>query len=388
MAYYLNKNSGNVWVGDHIREGTNKQLGGTSSSVSIAVSQKEAGSTDRDYHIFQIDSSSGRLSHGKLSPPYQNAGDADHIRTYRLHDGTTTVEDFGVLTDVWGMVGADEGLDTAPRSIPPEKDRTRLYFYTADGQGVINGYVRDEIDVNWKVYGRGANRPLSSVRVVQSPKPVVNDPDDKIDGKELPGILRDTDYIVYGAIPDDNRNDGRIYVDYRRWPEGKKEGKTALLKDGWAPGPRGLGPSYLGISVDKRYVWLYTSWGFACATHASVMRCLEGKIASPGWILSDPACLKEKRLGNLCSCDDSTLLAALLGPRDDQVELRNGGWPLYTGAYDVDLKNRKIAVKFAPCENGAKSYRSDKVRLSCWPLLEDLMQYLQERVGDSSHVPH
>jgi len=366
MVFHLSYNVGPIWVGDQIRQGINTKLAASASAASVAVSQKQAGSADRDYHVFLIQN--GGLHHWKLISPYKNSGDGNHVRSYRLHDGTQRNENFGALTDVWGMVGGDEGLDNAPHSIQSEKGRDRLYFYTADGQGAINGYVQDELGVVWKTYGRSANRPLSMVRAVQNPEPVLNDPDPA-------AALQDIDYIVYGGTD----NFGHIYVDSRRSPQGK----TRILKEGWVPGPWG-GNSYTGASVDKHYLWIHAPLSFACATHASVMRCLEGTIASPRWAHGDPVFLKNKKLGNLCSCDDGTILASLT-----EGNVEGGlGWPLYTTAYDVDLKKQSIAVDFFSIPNGASSYRNNKVRLSCWPLFEAMTEYLEKRVGHSDHIPH
>ena len=146
-------------------------------------------------------------------------------------------------------------LDTTS-SIGPEKGKDRIYFYAVKGPRTINGYVRDnETRTVTRIYGQDVDiHELKWVRVVQGPEAVPGDPDDNPKSaipsptgsddrvksakpKELPGILRNVDYLVYGGNQSIKNNRGDyIYVDSRRSP---RKPKQPIRKDGFVPGPWG-----------------------------------------------------------------------------------------------------------------------------------------------------
>jgi hypothetical protein len=416
MVFHLSTKGGELFAGDHIEEGTYARLGGISTAVSVAVSQKEMGSEDPVYHLLRLKDypAAGSVWHRKLSSPYNETlgtqdipqlmpwlllppGEAIHRQSQEFQQ---RVKDLGVLldpelsgiSDVWGMVGGDHHLDTNPpaKSIGTEKGRNRIYFYTAKDKNTINGYVRDEKGAVTKIYGRGVTGPeLKWVRVVQCPEPVVGDPDDKIDSTELPGILRNIDYVVYGGCPP-----GKLYIDSRRSPRGKDR----ILKNAFVQGPWGVN-WYHGLGVDQRYVWLHAPLGFACATHASVMRCLEGKLETPTWMYHqmDATLPKGKedpkgKILDLCPGDDGSFLVSLT----EGDPLSTDGAPLYSAAYHVNLKTRHIAVHWARDRSGAPqragegiaSYRSCKVPLFCWPQLEGLIEFVEETYPEHAAQAH
>ena len=413
MLFQLSKSGGPIYVGDHIQQGQNTLLGGSSIGLSVAVSQSEIGSEDPAYHLLplQIDARtrSSCLSHRELSAPYtekineMNPGVVQGLGIgLQLSRPLKALGDddpeFSGIYDVWGMTGGDQRLDTNPKekSIGTEKGRDRIYFYTAKGN-TINGYVRDETGSLTKILTKVVTGPqLECVRVVQGPTAIVGDPDAKI------GFLQNVDYVVYGGC----QVGDSIYVDYRRSPRGKNR----ILKDGFvrgpwhAPGLRVPGllnaqfQGYSGLGVDQTYLWVHTSQAFACATHASVLRCLAGEIDKPTWIIHqmDVSLPKGKqdpkgRISNLCPCDDGTLIFSL-----SEGEVSTGGAPLYSAGYHVNLKTGHLAVHWvrdssrAPkrIENGAAAYRLCKVPLFCWPRLDGLIKFVEETYPEHATQAH
>src|SRR5262249_37032419 len=150
----------------------------------------------------------------------------------------------------------------------------------------------------------GVKSISNSVRVVHLPRPCEDDPD----ADSLVSGSTTVDYITYGGL----KSSSEVYVD-------------AAGKEGYVPTPL---DSYNGVRVDQHYVWVFDSSASACATQASVVRCLNGKSERPRWICHSPTDLlytaafhqhqhevtrRRPLLGlvDLCPCDDGTLIAAL-----------------------------------------------------------------------------
>jgi hypothetical protein len=396
-AFQLSMKNGPIWVGDQIQKGENTPLLGSADGLSVAVSQITMWSQYPEYHLLRLHQG-GRLSHLKLSAPYtQVIIDPSPGVVHGLLTKVVALLDHPELTglsDVWGVVGGDQRLDTNPKvkSTGSEKNRDRVYFYTARGKRFIDGYVRDEAGSITKIYGREVRGPeLKWVRVVQSPQAVKGDPDDKVElpakssssGQKSPrwrpGILQGVDYLVYGGC-----QSGDVYVDFRRSPRGK----DPVVKEGFVRGPW-EGNWYYGLAVNRNYVWVHAPAGFACATHASVIRCLEGKLDKPAWAYHqmDATLSKGKedpkgKILDFYPCDDGSFLASLT----EGDPLATNGEPLYTAAYHVNLKTHYIAVHWIRDRakviqrigNGAKAYRSCKVPLFCWPQLDALMKHVEQ----------
>ena len=379
MLFLWNK-SGDLWAGDHLNEGTNAHLGGACTAVAVAVSQREVGWASRAYHLLRVEN--GTVRHWELRPPYAAAS-----------PGITFL--MNGISDVWGMVGGDQRLVTyVNRPGTYTKGKDLIYFYTVKGR-TIHGWSRDnEERTVIDFYTQDVNVPeLKWVRVVQGPEAVDGDPDDRTGSKELPGILRNVDYLVYGgnqSVLDTPRWKTRgdyIYVDSRRSPRGKER----IRKDGFVPGPW-KGAYYYGLGVTQRYVWVHAPLGFACATHASVMRCLEGEIEEPTWMFhymrdhpslgtsTDP----KGRIMDLCPSDDGSLVVCLTEGDPSSAD----GAPLHTAAYHVNLKSRYIALqRWTRCGAGAAAYRTCKVPLFCWPWLQGLMEFVEQTYPKHADTP-
>jgi hypothetical protein len=203
---------------------------------------------------------------------------------------------------------------------------------------------------------------------------LLDDPDNK------PGILTDA-YCVYGGLV---RENSEIYVDI--------SGRLGYVPSPWA--------GYDGLGVDRHYVWVFGSGGVACATHASIMRCLKGEIPQPRWsqhwpmqILYTQKYFEEEKkvvgqhrrpllgLVDVCPCDDGTMVAALYVRsvrRNDPNEFDSQEYysftdsrALYTAAYQTDLNKKSLTVDWTKIE-GSEAVRVHKLPVYCWSQFERL----------------
>ena len=91
----------------------------------------------------------------------------------------------------------------------------------------------------------------------------------------------DADAIPRGSAwldPEQPAYAALIYAGLRSAPEIYVNGLNA---GHYVPSPW---PTYTGIAVDKHYLWVFQPYGFACATHASVISCILSKRTAPRWI--------------------------------------------------------------------------------------------------------
>jgi hypothetical protein len=163
---------------------------------------------------------------------------------------------------------------------------------------------------------------------------------------------------------------------------------------------------YVGIEVDRHLVWVFSHWGFACATHASIIACILQKIPQPRWIqYAIPARLLGTypwfergmrmpdregwaELGNptdvkgivsLSPCEDGTLFANIVHRAfGAHANPWSGSWTafddprMYTTNYTIDVARQSIAVSdnWFRVEGGA--WKVQKVPIPCWSLMESL----------------
>ena len=131
--------------------------------------------------------------------------------------------------------------------------------------------------------------------------------------------------------------------------------------------------SYNGIEVDPYYLWVFGKGGIACATHTSIIKCRQGKIATPSWIYHDignqfPSTLE---VTSLCPCADGTLVANIQGN-------------IYTADYEIERAVHKGNV-FIPgrivtsswVKRGGNAKQVIKMPIPCWSMLETLRTNLQ-----------
>ena len=112
---------------------------------------------------------------------------------------------------------------------------------------------------------------------------------------------------------------------------------NALNSDGYVPSPWTY---YIGIAADRHYLWVFGSGGFACATHASVISCLQGKRQSPRWMTYY---IPDKMYGRHPYFDSH---GGFLGYQD--------GWDLRAHARGSSEypTNFKGLISMSPCDDG------------------------------------
>ncbi len=230
-----------MWVGDHIQEGKMKPRRSV-HGVAVAVSQKGGARTIAVYHLLRLKPILQPVPcvHRKLRSPYSGpALDGDDLAlSGSAASGFTMVIGPSDRSQRRRRIVWDVGSSRIERSIrrlghgrrrsppryhpPPgigkEKGKNRIYFYAVKGPRTHKWVCPRQR--KWRtvtrIYGQDVDiHELKWVRVVQGPKAVVGDPDDKKSAipsptgsddrvksakpKELPGILRNVDYVVYGG---------------------------------------------------------------------------------------------------------------------------------------------------------------------------------------------
>jgi hypothetical protein len=157
-------------------------------------------------------------------------------------------------------------------------------------------------------------------------------------------------FLSYSGFRDDNK----IYVvtwDYAG--SGPVEGP-----ENWT--------SYNGIEVDPYYLWVFGKGGIACATHASIIKCRQGKITRPSWIRHDfdkQVFPSAPEVTSLYPCADETLVANVQGN-------------IYTADYEIDRKSRRI-VTSSWVKRGGNAKQVIKMPIPCWSMLESLRANLE-----------
>jgi hypothetical protein len=132
----------------------------------------------------------------------------------------------------------------------------------------------------------------------------------------LPGLGQPAIYVGHDATQD-------IFV--RAWDKGWS------VRSPWN--------LYSGIAVDSRHVWVFHPGGFACATHASVLRTVAG--GKPQWM--------EYQLPN-------RLLARLLNTRGEETPLGvSGRWKVDLDDETESMPPLKGLISFSPCDDGTIS---------------------------------
>jgi hypothetical protein len=173
--------------------------------------------------------------------------------------------------------------------------------------------------------------------------------------------------LVYLGV----RNDNSIQVVASKWQGyfwGTVPGPTDIYERPWT--------SYNGIEVDPYYLWVFGKGGIACATHASIIKCRQGKIRRPSWIHHDydKQIFPGRDAGglpevtSLCPCADGTLVANI----QDNI---------YTADYEIVHAERysssRQIVFSSWVKRGGKAKQVIKMPIPCWSMLERLRANLQ-----------
>lgn len=361
MFWMIGENA-RLYAGTHIKQGVFSDLGGEWKRLSVIVPRKDIGSPHPTYYHVGLESWG--------TPGYDRTYISEMKSPYTGQDSKQLVDENGKddpgfhgLSDIWAE---------------PGDQLNNIRLYTAKGK-VITGCgvdVEKGMDKARRTgYAQTLKADVKSVRALHNPQAFSGDPDNTTD------ILKGVDFCVYGGFA---RENSEIFADIGNG------------KSGYVPSPWG---GYDGLGVDRHYLWVFGSGGLACATHASVARCLKGEITRPRWMEHWPKDLlytkkynrdknevlgEEKPLKGLvdvCPCDDGTLVAALYTrtvtltyprlPSNYPLYSFDDINALYTAAYHTDLKNKAIRVDWTKIEVST-GVRVQKLPVFCWSLFESL----------------
>lgn len=116
--------------------------------------------------------------------------------------------------------------------------------------------------------------------------------------------------------------------------------------------------------------WLFGKGGIACATHASVIKCRQGKIRRPSWIYHDfdKEQFKKPEVISLHPCPDGTLVVSL----QDEI---------YTADYRIDRALNRVVTTYWT-KRGGQAQQVVKMAIPCWLALESLKTTLQAQPSD------
>lgn len=121
---------------------------------------------------------------------------------------------------------------------------------------------------------------------------------------------------------------------------------------------------YNGIEVDPYYLWVFGKGGIACASHASMIKCRQGKIPRPNWIYHDfDKQFTTPEVTSLYPCVDGTLLISML---DD----------IYTADYNISRDKDRI-LPSSWVKRGGVAKQVIKMSVPCWSVLESLRANLE-----------
>lgn len=347
-------NGGELYGGSQIRRGEFEDLDAQGKKIAIAASAKDLQTSIPTYHVFHVErGDNGRLYHGLSRYPYDKAPIWSDL-------GATVTG----LTDIWATYG-------------PGDDPAEIYFHGTKGNDIIGYVLKKDGTVRDGNYRLTLKSKANAVRVVRAPKLLTDDPD--VDVKD-PG-RKAQPYVLYGGC----EASGDIFV------------TTQGEASGYVPSPWG---EYRGLGVDETYLWVFGSGGFACATHASMVRCLKKEIAQPRWMTHYPNELLYhstynehaseiadrpplRGLLSLSPCDDGTLVAAIAMRAAMLMPqlMRWSVWdspkpPLYTGVYRSDIKAQKIQVAWTKLPDTTTGDVVQKVAVPCWAMLGSLNETL------------
>jgi len=252
-------------------------------------------------------------------------------------------------TDVYGLTSRNNKASDI--CAVPAARHELADVYASPSWGGVQWYTLDDDNKlsEPQPWNPPAKAPVQSVRVVDVPETLADDPDK--DGIDEANPER----IYYAAL----EHSSEIWV--------ATHFGIKYLPMSW--------DHQAGIEVDPYYLWAFLPGFIACITHASVMKYLQGKIDKPSWIeYTIPQSAPIKGLKSLCPCQDETIVAS-----DNNNNLWNT-------TYAVNLKKRAIELKNWEQLGGA-GHQIWKVPIPCWPIFADVMQDLEDQVkgGHSWH---
>lgn len=367
------QNRGRVWIIDDtnkghlysftdIRKAETTYLGGELKRLATTVAAKDLSNPTPEYHVFSLEpwvdqgySGYDRTYHGISGSPYKN------IDWKELNCDAASLH---ALTDIWAI---------------PGKDQNEISFFSAKENDIYE-YVLDKQRNAKFIQKYPLKSKAISVRVISKPESI----QDVREEKNQNLVLEKIEQIIYAGCA----SSSEIYV-------------RSDKKEGYVSCPWG---SYKGLTSDQQYVWIYTAEGIACASHESVIRCLNGEIQKPTWIEHFPNDLlytsayheHKNQISehpllqgviDVSACDDKTLVASIFSrtATSFSYDARSAYSyykfvdhnALYTATYSIDPKASTIAINWKKME-GTTGVRLQKSPIFCWDTVVGLVSMLEK----------
>jgi hypothetical protein len=358
-------------------------------SVTIAKEDVVAGKLNPLYHFWNL-----TAPHYRPSPP----GTIDDVYHARLESQKLAKPSGSAVTGATVIRGnASEFSDIW--SIPNPQDAKGSYIYCSDGEGQPPGLQLYKVDENNKLervnWWPPTKAPLLQVRVITPPTQTLpDDPDkDAMPQQLLAGVDHDSS-IIYGTL----RSSSDIYVD--------RSNERCYVPAPWQ--------TYTGIAADAYFLWVFGPTGFTCATHASVMRSIQSKSATPPRWLRAPSLDSllydgdqyrgnmDEREGRIpphpglidfCPCEDGTLFICLTTrkiiketvPHDRNYFRQEDRNALYTAVYRIDLKSQTIDIgPWTRFSGGAGATQIQKLPVPSWKFFNSLKADLSAKASTAT----
>jgi hypothetical protein len=330
----------------------------------FSINNKEVGSFTPRYELILCGVGEERVQVYRHQLDAVNGDLSDGVRLYNLErDTPADTAGFNLCRDVcW---------------LPDGNDAKAVRLYTANGYGESWGgsgrhwlhiYTVDasgnSTRINWKPEVFSG---LQHVRALYHPPATL--PDDP-DGE----AMTDRNATPIGPVVSPKQE--IIYAGY----VGNKNIWAGTI-DSFAHVPSPWN-EYNGIEVDPYYLWVFRGTegdaNIACATHASVLKCRQGKLPAPNWITyafkwtdfaasatEQEKSVKRWKVVSLYPCSDGTLTASL---QWDTLSF-------WTANYEIDLRERRIDISSWVQRNG-QALKVHKMPIPCWSLLMALKRAL------------
>jgi hypothetical protein len=315
------------------------------SRISIHLPKAQKDSFTPRYELLVCEQNPNRIGRHTLDSITGHLSDGAPVIEARYNGGERFLDVCGIaLND--GTLGIDPATQPVTQVSLAIEDNGPGYY--------VNVYTLDKSNkstrLNWEPRIDGAK----GIRCLYLPPTTLpDDPDadamaDANANPPGPPLLNQKTTVIYGGV----RNTNHLWV---------------LAWNAWATvaGPQHW-INYNGIEIDPYYVWLFGKGGIACATHASMIKCRQGKIKAPSWIYHDFDKQEFKtppEVRSMYPCVDGTLL---LGTPDD----------IYTADYKIDRSKGRILTS-SWTKRGGKARQVIKMPIPCWSVLESLKANLQ-----------
>lgn len=345
------------WQGGYILyvargNGTRSPLGwdykkntGWLRSISIYVPRSQRDSYAPKYELLAsgTDQPVNRIARHSLDPVTGDLSDGTSVIEARYNGGERFFDLSGMAIND-GTIGIDQSTNPLTLvSLAIEDNGPACY---------LNYYTIDKDNKSTRVNTEPRVDGAKDVRSLYLPATTLpDDPDadamaDSDANPPGPALLAQNSPIVYAGV----RNRNVVHVG--AW-------------NSWAAveGPEHWS-SYNGIEIDPYYVWVFGKGGIACASHASMIKCRQGKIPRPTWMYHDfDKQFSSPEVTSMYPCVDGTLLVSMLGE-------------IYTADYTINRGKVRIMTS-SWVKRGGVAKQVIKVPIPCWSVLESLKANLE-----------